>query len=760
MRRTQDSQCRFGWSSIVALALTLFLHACGLGGETTFYVATDGDDSHTGTLEEPFATLARAREAVREARQDGAGPIRVLARGGTHYLGETLVFTPEDSGSAEGPISYEGYENELPVMSGGTKLSGEWQPYKDQILVCKLDQAGIRFAELFVNGKRQHRARYPNHKLVDGFDQGYLVGLRPKEWPNKTVTFEAAPFRGKKWADPNAAVLHAFGNSHWGNLQWRVQSVDWGKSEFHLGEGGWQIATLYHRSGGANVGPRSEYFVDNVFEELDAPGEWFLDEAKSLLYFYPPDGLDVSGIVFEAPQLQRVIEFRGSKSNPVRNINLRGFRFVHTTPVYMEQYEEPSLGDWAIHRSGAVLFDGAENCAVEDSHFDAVGGNGVFVSNYGKGIRVSGNLFTESGESAVCLVGKSHLNPEKTYTCPKCGAKHWWGWDEPSGEYPEECVVSNNLIRDIGVYGKQTAGVFVSMATKNTISHNKIYNTPRAAICINDGFLGGHIIEYNDIYKTVNETSDHGPFNFWGRERAWCYYQSHPPKRDLPDGYTMPDVPPHHEANDYLADAPFTTHIRNNRFRDMRGWGIDLDDGSSNYHVYNNLCIGISVKLREGDHRYVYNNIFVNPASPPGFHVGYVNNKDRFVRNIVVTNTRFDHPEDDYDWKSPKAEGALYKCIRTPDKGKFVMEADYNVFFNDVGEFFALLQRPDGRYNFEEWRKMGYDEHSVFADPLFVDAAKGDFRVQKNSPALKVGFENFDLDQFGLLPEFPAKWRE
>ncbi len=108
------------------------------------------------------------------------------------------------------------------------------------------------------------------------------------------------------------------------------------------------------------------------------------------------------------------------------------------------------------------------------------------------------------------------------------------------------------------------------------------------------------MIEYNDIHNTVRETGDHGPFNSWGREPYWCGNQSHGPAS--------------HPAGAVKEYARFTTIIRNNRFRDAHGWGIDLDDGSSNYHVYNNLCIGISVKLREGDGRLVENNIFIDPA--------------------------------------------------------------------------------------------------------------------------------------------------
>ena len=107
---------------------------------------------------------------------------------------------------------------------------------------------------------------------------------------------------------------------------------------------------------------------------------------------------------------------------------------------------------------------------MEKCFFDAVGGNGVFVNNYNRHVRVYGNKFTEAGDSAVCLVGAENLIQ---------GTSH---------PVPEDNLISNNLIHDCGVFGKQIAGVFMSVTLKNTISHNLIYNLPRAGILLNDGW--------------------------------------------------------------------------------------------------------------------------------------------------------------------------------------------------------------------------------------------------------------------------------
>jgi len=160
-----------------------------------------------------------------------------------------------------------------------------------------------------------------------------------------------------------------------------------------------------------------------------------------------------------------------------------------------------------------------------------------------------------------------------------------------------------------------------------------------------------------------------------------------------------------------LLDAIDTTIIRNNRFRSDHGWDIDLDDGSSNYWIYNNLCLNGGIKLREGFYRTVENNIMVNNSFHP--HVWFENSHDIFRHNIVAT------------W---------YKPIRVEDWGK---QIDYNLLPDST----ALARSQE----------LGLDMHSKYGDPQYIAPEEGDFRVARSSPALKVGFKNFPMDQFGVV---------
>ena len=231
-----------------------------------------------------------------------------------------------------------------------------------------------------------------------------------------------------------------------------------------------------------------------------------------------------------------------------------------------------------------------------------------------------------------------------------------------------------------------------------TVSNNSIYEVPRAGINICDGTWGGHIIKYNDVFNTVLESGDHGSFNSWGRDRFW-----HPNRRKL-DSIAL--INP--EMSKW--DAKYTTIIHNNRFRCDHGWDIDLDDGSSNYFIYNNLCLNGGLKLREGLFRTVENNIIINNGFHP--HVWFVKSEDVFRKNIVSTN---------------------HKDIRLNGWGK---EIDNNLF-------------PDME-SLEKARKHNVDKNSIYGDPLFINPQNYNFNVAKKSPAFKLGFINFSMDSFGV----------
>jgi hypothetical protein len=161
--------------------------------------------------------------------------------------------------------------------------------------------------------------------------------------------------------------------------------------------------------------------------------------------------------------------------------------------------------------------------------------------------------------------------------------------------------------------------------------------------------------------------------------------------------------------------------IRNSRWRCDHGWDIDLDDGSSWYRIYNNVLLNGGLKMREGYDRIATNNIIINNSLHP--HVWYPESGDVFKHNIVFGAYR----------------PAVMQRALAPDD-KWGKELDYNLFATNQEDM-------------EKFKTNDCDSNSIAGDPLFVDAAAGDFRVNEDSPALDIGFQNFPMDKFGVVSE-------
>ena len=142
-----------------------------------FYVSPQGDDGHPGTAAQPLATIAAAQRAVRKAMRNGS-PIRVWLQEGTYYLESPLTFSAQDSGVPDAPILYAAGPRQEVTISGGRPLSCRWMPYRDGIMRTVVP-AGIDFSQLFVNGRRQIRARYPNYDPSQPGKSGYLQAAGP-----------------------------------------------------------------------------------------------------------------------------------------------------------------------------------------------------------------------------------------------------------------------------------------------------------------------------------------------------------------------------------------------------------------------------------------------------------------------------------------------------------------------------------------------------------------------------------------------------
>jgi hypothetical protein len=665
----------------------LALLGAAVGLAQPYFVSPAGDDANPGTRERPFATPHRAQLAARRQHGD------VYLRGGTYHLAAPLVLTPADSGTPEAPVVFQNFPGEKPVLSGAVRLPPlDWRSGPEGTF-CAAVPADLETDEFFVNGERQILARYPNFDPTAAHFDGYAADAISEQ-------------RIARWSDPTGGYYHAMHPAGWGDFTWRILGKE-ASGRLRL-EGGWQ------NNRGAAAHPEFR-FVEGIREELDAPGEWFLDRQVHALLFRPPPGFNLANAVVEATRLRNLVEFRGEAARPVRWVTLRGLTFRQAARTVMENREPLLRSDWTIYRGGAVLFNGAEDCALEDAFIDQVGGNAVFVNNYNRRVAIRGTHIAQAGASGICFVGDPAAARSPLFNYDQ--VQELAAIDPAPGpktdNYPADCLVEDCLIHETGRVEKQTAGVEIDLARGITVRACSIYDVPRAGINIGDGCWGGHRIEFCDVFDTVKETSDHGSFNSWGRDRFW-----------------RPNID---EVNAWVRQAPALPQLdavepvvlANNRWRCDHGWDIDLDDGSSNYVIRNNLCLRGGIKNREGFRRVVENNLLVDGGYDP--HVWYAESGDVFRRNIVWT---------------------AYRPANMPPP-PWGADMDNNLLHTPgaVGSVPAVrLQEQSGR-----------DRHSVAADAQFVDPASGDYRVKDESPARSLGFENFPMDRFGVRkPELKA----
>ena len=172
------------------------------------HVAPTGNDTNPGTVSAPLKSLAAARDAARP--YTGKEAVTVHVADGSYYLPETMIFTPADSGLARCPVIYQADNEGHAILSGGSRLSLRWTPYRDGIFQAKTPM-GLDIDQLFINGRSQRMARYPNYDATQPTIayQGYAADAFSKE-------------QAAGWTDPTGGYIHAMHRAHWGGYHYRI----------------------------------------------------------------------------------------------------------------------------------------------------------------------------------------------------------------------------------------------------------------------------------------------------------------------------------------------------------------------------------------------------------------------------------------------------------------------------------------------------------------------------------------------------------
>ena len=484
----------------LATAIVLWLALSGIHAEAQrasadLFVAPNGSDENPGTEAEPFATIAKARDAVRERVAAGLdSDLNVYLREGTYRLEEPLALGPGDSGTDEHAITYAACPGDTVVVSGGRPITG-WTRGEGELwtaLVPGVEEGNWSFRHLFVNGRRAQRARTPDRDDENPCLQ--LTGADlAADLSRYTLTLPAGVLG--TWSNPSDIEVMVAGN--WAVNRLPVQSLD--------PASGVVVLAPPHALGHEAIrpGPGRWCFFENAPEMLDQPGEWYLDRRAGQLIYRPLPDEDMARVEVVAPMLERLVTVRGTPDRPVRNLHFRGIRFEHTG------LRLPDVGYLGIqachstqgHASGggwgrvpaAIRWDYVERSTIEDGAMAHLGGCGLELVAGCHDNLVQGNRVFDVSGNGIMLGG------------PRTEA-----------EVPKRNRIANNRVHACGAEYDGAVGIWIGFAQKAVVAHNLVHDLPYTGISVGWQWNEAptpckeNLIEANHVYDVMNRLCDGG----------------------------------------------------------------------------------------------------------------------------------------------------------------------------------------------------------------------------------------------------------
>ena len=446
----------------LTLACTLAAGSLSLGAAVELHVAPDGADTNPGTSRQPFQTLHRAQQAVRCQTEAMTGDILVNLAPGEYRLDRALVLTEQDSGRNGFRVIYRSAAGpgEAKVL-GSMPLVG-WQ--KDRNGIWKIDlPEGLTFHTLYENGKRAWKARFPDyehHADMPTARGRYLVsveGSPASEKGDTTGWLAYAPEDQPPVVSPTTMDILVFdvGKCDWMRSVHRVVSIDPATRRITFKGRFWK-----------GVRARARFFLENEREFLDAPGEFYLDQAQHTLYYRPladghPDTLGIT-----APVLGRLIELKGpSREQCVENISIEGLTLLDTD-------DSPPTGWWSAQygrKDGALVWMGnTRGIEVCNCHLKNSGRNGIMMIGHNTDNLVTGCWIEHMGVNGVTLSNRFAGPYKSTRTEDRC----------------ERNRVTNCRIHDVGEIHCYASCVNAFNVSDNEVAYCDLFNSVRYAVTV------------------------------------------------------------------------------------------------------------------------------------------------------------------------------------------------------------------------------------------------------------------------------------
>jgi len=663
---------------------------------TTFYVAPDGNDSWSGTLQSinaaqtdgPLATLTGARNAVRRLKQSGPlkSPVTIFIADGSYPISEAFELHPEDSGTPVAPITYRAHGSS-PVFLGGIELTdikvdaqGVWRIPLPQVAAGKWF-----FEQLFVNQRRATRARTPNqyYSYIQNIREEVIEagnGRFPKH-ARQYIDLEPQDVALlKQCPDFREVLLVAF--FKWDITRKRILEFDPATNTIMIEGEGLKPWNPIERG--------TRYFLENLPTALDQPGEWYLDPRGELTYV-PLPGETPENTQMVAPKSEKFIVIQGDPTTgaQVEHVSIEGLEFQFANFIL------PRTGfdalQAAVKIDAAVQIDYARQIQFKNCRFRHVGQYGVWFREACTDCRLEHCLLNDLGAGGV------RIGTEKIITEPE--------------RQTARILVENNIIQSGSHIFTCAVGVWIGQSGHNQIIRNDIGDFGYTGISV--GWTWG----YTQSLATHNKIEfNHIHHIGWGI------------LSDMGGVYTLGISEGTTVSNNCIHDIYAHTY---------GGWGLYPDEGSSQMRLENNLVYQTKTggfHQHYGEENLIQNNIFAfshlqqlqcTRVEP---HRSF-----RFLKNIVY-------------WDFGPLLGGPWVQVQ--------MEMDRNCYFQSQKQPFDFAG-----HTFPEWQAAGRDLNAVIANPEFKNPDQLDFRMQPDAALKSIGFTPFDYTRAGVYgdPEWLAQ---
>ncbi|MEE0980585.1 MAG: right-handed parallel beta-helix repeat-containing protein [Acutalibacteraceae bacterium] len=690
-----------GWSKIEGVygdveerIQTVFDEGEFIMGENDLVVAPYGDDRNAGTPEAPLKTLEKAKELLKaNASADSA---TVWFREGTYTINNVVEFTSKDKDN----VLYRSYPNEKVYFSGSRAITG-WSEttingVKAFVTDVKVDSDDDYFRSLFKGDKRLSRSTYPKEgmfKVADPSESEGIAGSHAPDFFTHSVAFYAKTNEILNFAnasDVEVKVMHFWCDEHL-----PVHSVDAATG---------RVETT--KPSAMRIRVDDNFIFENVRETLTLPGEWYLDRAEDKLYYIPEAGDTVENTVLQAGVNEQLFTFNG-----VENIAFQGIDFVNTDWDYVDGkhtgnpfpathplYKNVKYGtdhpQAAFEVPAAIYIVASKGIDFTDCRFENISYTAVKFDKGTQDCDVTSCYFNGIGANAIFI----------------------------HGDFVMPATTKNINVTDchIAYYGRifnNAIGILLTHAYDCDLKYNEIHDGWYTGVSV--GWNWGYADHPTDKIDISNNLI-YNIGNGWLSDMGGIYTLGVQPETVI-SGNVIYNVGCDEGAYGY------------------GGWGIYLDEGSSEMLVENNLvydCSSETFHQHYGRDNIVRNNIFAF-----GGEGAFIITKNEEHNSLTLTNN----------------------ILVVDDATIYAFDTERDWFIDDSNLYWDYKRGRNvysghttklfDRKSLVILTAQGYYNNAVYEDPLFKDAENRDFTLAENSPALETGFVPFAYDA-GTLTKF------